>query len=245
MNRIVNFAHRGASAVCPENTMVAFRRSLELGATGIETDVQMTKDGQLVLIHDEELERTTTGSGYVKDKTLEELLRLDAGSWFGKDFGGETLPTLQDLLQLIQGQDIILNIELKNGVFLYPGMEEKVIAAIRAFNMSQQIVLSSFNHYSLAYCKSIAPEIRTGILYMEGLYRPWDYAAILGANALHAYHYAVLPEFVAEAAKHGVDYHPFTVNDPQRMKALIDAGVSGIITDHPDLLAGFLAAKGV
>ncbi|KGE19113.1 glycerophosphodiester phosphodiesterase [Paenibacillus wynnii] len=245
MNRIVNFAHRGASAVCPENTMVAFRRGLELGATGIETDVQMTNDGKLVLIHDEKLERTTTGTGYVKDHTLEELQKLDAGSWFGRDFGGETLPTLEDLLQLLQGQDIILNIELKNGVFLYPGMEEKVIEAVKAFNMSEQVLLSSFNHYSLAYCKRLAPEIRTGILYMEGLYRPWDYAATIGATALHAYHYAVIPEFVSEAAEHGVDYHPFTVNDPERMKVLLEAGVSGIITDYPDVLAKLLAAKGV
>lgn len=245
MNRLVNFAHRGASAECPENTMAAFRRSLELGATGIETDVQMTKDGQLVLIHDEALDRTTNGTGYVKDSTLEQLRSLDAGSWFEKNFAGEPLPTLEELLQLLQGQDIVLNIELKNSIVLYPGMEEKVIAAIRSFDMSHQVVLSSFNHYSLAYCKQLAPEIRTGILYMEGLYRPWDYAASLGATALHAHHYAVLPEFVAEAAAYGMDYHPFTVNDPRQMTALIDAGVSGIITDYPDVLAGLLAAKGV
>lgn len=245
MNSIINFAHRGASAVCPENTMAAFRKSLELGATGIETDVQMTKDGGLVLIHDETLNRTTTGSGYVKDKTLGEILELDAGSWFGAKFSGEQIPTLEDLLDLLQEQDTILNIELKNGVFLYPGMEEKVIAAVREFNMSDRVIFSSFNHYSLAYCKSLAPDIKTGILYMEGLYRPWDYAATLGANALHANHYAVLPDFVAEATKHGIAYHPFTVNDPARMAYLIEAGVSGIITDYPDVLAELLAAKGV
>ncbi|OMD74890.1 MULTISPECIES: glycerophosphodiester phosphodiesterase [Paenibacillus] len=245
MNNIINFAHRGASAVCPENTMVAFRKGLELGATGIETDVQMTKDGGLVLIHDETLNRTTSGTGYVKDHTLAELLEVDAGSWFGPEFKDERLPLLEDLLDLLQGRDTILNIELKNGTFLYPGMEEKVIAAVRDFKMSDRVIFSSFNHYSLAYCQSLAPEIRTGILYGEGLYRPWDYAATLGATALHAYHFAVLPEFVEEAAKHGVAYHPWTVNDPERMKYLIEAGVSGIITDHPDLLAGLLADKGV
>jgi len=140
---------------------------------------------------------------------------VDAGSWFGAEFTGEHIPTLEDLLDLLQERDTILNIELKNGIFLYPGMEEKVIAAVREFNMSDRVIFSSFNHYSLAYCKSLAPDIRTGILYMEGLYRPWDYAATLGANALHANHYAVLPEFVAEAAKHGITYHPFTVNDSQ------------------------------
>lgn len=244
MNNIINFAHRGASAVCPENTMAAFRKSLTLGATGIETDVQMTKDGGLVLIHDEELNRTTDGTGYIKDKTLQEVLEVDAGSWLGAEFKGEKIPTLEDLLDLLQGRDTILNIELKNGLFLYPGMEEKVIATVRDFHMSERVILSSFNHYSLAYCKSIAPDILTGILYGEGLYRPWDYAASLKADALHATHYAVLPEFVAEATKHGIDYHPFTVNDPERMKYLIAAGVAGIITDYPDLLAELLAAQG-
>jgi glycerophosphoryl diester phosphodiesterase len=243
MNNIINFAHRGASAVCPENTMAAFRKGLELGATGIETDVQMTKDGGLVIIHDETLNRTTSGTGYVKDKTIREILDLDAGSWFGPEFKGEHLPLLEDLLDLLQGRDTILNIELKNGTFLYPGMEEKVIAAVRDFNMSDRVVISSFNHYSLAYCHSLAPEIKTGILYVEGLYRPWDYAATLGATALHANHSSVLPEFVAEATKHGIACHPWTVNDPARMKDLVEAGVSGIITDHPDLLAEILAAR--
>ncbi|MDH6374403.1 glycerophosphoryl diester phosphodiesterase [Paenibacillus sp. PastF-3] len=241
MKNIINFAHRGASAVCPENTMAAFRKGLELGATGIETDVQMTKDGGLVLIHDETLNRTTNGTGYVKDKTLAEILEVDAGSWFSPEFKGEKLPLLEDLLDLLQGRDTVLNIEFKNGTFFYPGMEEKVIAAVREFKMSDRVIFSSFNHYSLAHSKTIAPEIRTGILYGEGLYRPWDYAATIGANALHAYHQAVLPEFVEEAAKHGIAYHPWTVNDPERMKALIDSGVSGIITDHPDVLAGLLA----
>jgi glycerophosphoryl diester phosphodiesterase len=245
MNSIINFAHRGASAVCPENTMAAFRKSLELGATGIETDVQLSSDGGLVLIHDESLNRTAGAEGYVKDKTLSQLLELDAGSWFGPEFKDERLPVLEELLDLLQERDTVLNIELKNGVFRYPGMEEKVIAAVREYGMCERVVLSSFNHYSLAHCKSLAPEIRTGILYGEGLYRPWDYAASLHADALHADHNAVLPEFVAEASAHGVAYHPWTVNNPERMKALIDAGVAGIITDYPDVLSGLLAARGV
>ncbi|MGF7048285.1 glycerophosphoryl diester phosphodiesterase [Paenibacillus sp. DS2015] len=244
MKKIINFAHRGASAVCPENTMASFIKSLDLGATGIETDVQMTKDGQLVLIHDEAINRTTHGQGWVKDMTLEEISAQDAGSWFGDSFKGERIPTLAELLELLRERDTILNIELKNGIFMYPGMEDKVVNLVREFGMAERVVFSSFNHYSLVYCKSIAPEIRTGILYMEGLYRPWDYAASVGADALHAIHFAVLPEFVAEAAEHGKDYHPFTVNDPDRMKALIEAGVSGIITDYPDQLAKLLANRG-
>lgn len=242
--KIINFAHRGASAVCPENTMASFTKSLELGATGIETDVQMTKDGQLVLIHDEAINRTTAGEGFVKDMISEEISAQDAGSWFGESFKGEHIPTLGELLELLRERDTILNIELKNGIFMYPGMEEKVINLVRQYGMAERVVLSSFNHYSLVHCKSIAPEIRTGILYMEGLYRPWDYASSIGADALHANHFAVLPEFIAEAAEHGKDYHPFTVNAPDRMKALIEAGVSGIITDYPDKLAELLDNRG-
>jgi glycerophosphoryl diester phosphodiesterase len=244
MKKIINFAHRGASAVCPENTMTSFIQALEFGATGIETDVQMTMDGQLILIHDEAINRTTSGKGFVKDMTLEEISDQDAGSWFGESFKGEHIPTLEELLALLRERDTILNIELKNGVFMYPGMEEKVIHLVRKCGMAERVVLSSFNHYSLVYCKSIAPEIKTGILYMEGLYRPWDYATSVGADALHANHFAVLPEFVAEATEHGKDYHPFTVNAPDRMKALIEAGVSGIITDYPDKLAELLANRG-
>jgi len=237
LKTVLNIAHRGASGYCPENTMAAFRRGIELGAIAIETDVQMTSDGHLVLIHDEQLERTTGSPKLVKDVTLEELRRLDAGAWFDPAFAGESVPTLDELLELAAPRGLQVNLELKNGVILYPGLEEAVIATVRRFGMESRVIISSFNHYSLVKCKQIAPEIRTGILYMEGLYEPWAYAARIGADALHAYHYAVIPEWVAEAAQHGVSYHPFTVNDPGEMRRLLDAGVSGIITDYPDILA--------
>lgn len=245
MTSIINFAHRGASAACPENTMAAFEKALALGATGIETDVQMTKDGKLVLIHDETLKRTTGAEGLVKDYTYAELSGLDAGSWFGEAFRGEKLPLLDELLELTSSTGTVVNIELKNGVVPYAGLEQQVIETVHRFKMSGQVVISSFNHFSLAACKQIDAEIRTGILYMEGLYNPWDYAQTVKADALHAYRLAVRPEWVAEARAHGIVYHPFTVNSEEEMKALIDAGVAGIITDHPDVLAGLLQAKGV
>lgn len=244
MTQIINFAHRGASAVCPENTMAAFRKALELGATGIETDVQMTKDGKLVLIHDESVKRTTNGQGLVKDYTLEEIQQLDAGFWFHEQFRGEHLPSLEELLQLTKERETIVNIELKNGIIQYPELEEKVIAMVRSFGMEDRIVISSFNHYSLVKCKSIASEIRTGILYMEGLYQAWEYAKTARADALHANKYAVLPEWVEEAKASGIVYHPFTVNDPEEMKRLIAAKVAGIITDYPDRLHQLLQTEG-
>ncbi|USB34038.1 glycerophosphodiester phosphodiesterase [Paenibacillus sp. YPG26] len=241
---VINFAHRGAAGHCPENTMVSFLRSIELGATGIETDVQMTRDGHLVLIHDETLQRTAGSPEWVKDLTLAQLKQKEAGAWFHEDYRGEAIPTLAELLELARDQDIIVNLELKNGIVQYPDIEMKVIEEIRRFGLSGRTIISSFNHYSLALCKKLAPDIHTGILYMEGLFEPWKYAAGIGANALHAFKYAVTPELAAEAARHGMPYHPFTVNDPEEMRSLIQAGVSGIITDYPDRLAELLASLG-
>ncbi|MFC4812560.1 glycerophosphodiester phosphodiesterase [Paenibacillus sp. GCM10023250] len=238
MKTVLNIAHRGASAYCPENTMAAFRRAIELGATGIETDVQMTSDGQLVLIHDESLQRTAGSPGHVKDVTLEEAKGLDAGSWFGPSFAGERIPTLRELLELVKPhEDVHVNIELKNSIVPYPGLEEAVIEEVRLQGLSERIIISSFNHYSLVHCKALAPEVRTGVLYVEGLFEPWDYAARIGASALHAHHLAVLPEWTARAAERGIVYNPWTVNEPAEMKRLIAAGVASIITDYPDRLA--------
>lgn len=119
-------------------------------------------------------------------------------------------------------------------------MEEKVIQAIRDWNLEQQVVLSSFNHASLVRCKRLAPEIRTALLYMEKLYRPYDYAAKLEASGLHPYKLAVTQEEVASALAHGIVTYPFTVNDPAEMQAMIDMGVQGIITDVPDVLASLI-----
>lgn len=240
---IINYAHRGASAYCPENTMAAFSKAIELGATGIETDVQLTADDQLVLIHDESLLRTTGIDKYVKDVTLAEIQQLDAGSWFNQSFKGEKIPTLDELMQLVKKHQIKLNIEIKSGVVLYPDIEKKVIEKIYEYELQHDVIISNFNHYSLALCKQIDASIPIGILYMEGLYRPWDYAASLQAEALHAPRYAVTPEWVQEAKQHGIIYNVWTVNNEEEMKALVASGVAGIITDYPDRLHQILIGK--
>ncbi|MFX3636104.1 MAG: glycerophosphodiester phosphodiesterase [Candidatus Pristimantibacillus sp.] len=240
MTKLINYAHRGASGYCPENTMAAFTKSITLGATGIETDVQMTKDGRLVLIHDEMLTRTTGMNAAVASLDYAELSQLDAGSWYSPEFSEERIPTLDDLLELGKNNNTILNLELKNGFVRYQGMEQKIIDRVRAYDLSDRVILSSFNHYSLFECKQLAPDIATGVLYMEGLYQPWEYAKSLRANALHPAHYAVLPEWVAAASEQGIDYNPFTVNETEQMNRMIQAGVAGIITDYPDRLAALL-----
>ncbi len=236
MNSVINYAHRGASGHCPENTMVAFRRGLELGATGIETDVQMSKDGALVLIHDESVQRTTGQHGEISQLHSDEIRRLDAGSWYSQEFAGECIPTLDELLDWAASTELTLNLELKNNIEPYTGMEEKVIEAVRARGLEERTIISSFNHYSLVTCKRIAPEIRTGILYVENLVDPWNYARNIGAEALHPYHLTMESFIVRHANAAGIMSNPFTINDPERMQQLIDMGCAGIITDYPDRL---------
>jgi glycerophosphoryl diester phosphodiesterase len=240
MAQVINFAHRGASAYCPENTMAAFEKALELGATGIETDIQMTKDGQLLLIHDESLARTTGVNQFVKDLSLEEIKDKDAGSWFHPDFKNERIPTLEELLDLVKHTDTIINLELKSGMILYPGIEKMVVETVRKYEMEERVIISSFNHYSLVEVKQIAPEMKTAVLYSEALYEPWHYAKQLGASSLHPFYPAARPEFVAEAKNYGIDYNPYTVNETGDMEVLIAAGVNGIITNYPDRLASLI-----
>jgi len=241
---MINYAHRGASAYRPENTMVSFLHAIELGANGIETDVQLTSDGELVLIHDESLLRTTGINKLVKDVTFAELQQYDAGSWYSPQYANERVPTLDQLLLLAVEHQLMLNIEIKSGIIVYPGIEKKIIDKVNAYGLKDKVIISSFNHYSLAICKQVDSTITTGILYMEGLYRPWDYASSLDAKALHAPHYAVNKELVDEASMDSKLYNVWTVNDEQQMKLFIDLGVAGIITDYPDRLHRILLERG-
>lgn len=233
---IVNYAHRGASGYFPENTIISFENAVELGCTGIETDVQMTSDGVLVLIHDEMVNRTTNGTGLIKDFNYKELRKLDAGSWFDKEYKNELIPTAEELLIFANEKNILINFELKTGIVLYPRIEENLIEMIYKYNMQSNVILSSFNHYSMFHCKEISKEIKTGLLYMEGLYEPEVYCKHVGADALHPNFYAIDKEIIANAKKAGILINPFTVNEEAVMKNLVAAGVDGIITNYPDKL---------
>lgn len=232
----INYAHRGASGYYPENTMLAFEKAIEMGCTGIETDVQMTRDGVLVLIHDEMVNRTTNGVGLVKDFTYEQLIKFDAGTWFQEGFVGCRIPRLDELIHLIKNTDIILNIEIKTGVIEYPDIEEKIIENIYKHELQKRVILSSFNHYSMVKCKEISKEIKTGLLFMEGLYKPYDYVKYVGADAMHPYFYAVRKEIIKEAKEEGIEINTFTVNDKNYMKYFFELDLDGIITNYPDKL---------
>ena len=237
-------AHRGASRQAPENTMAAFTRALELGAGGIELDVHLSADGHLVVTHDEQVDRTSDGKGLIRDKTLQQLKDLDFGSWFSEHFKGEKIPTLEEVLDLVRDWNGLLNIEIKNGPVFYPGIEKAVSDAVAQYKLANRTIISSFNHYSLVEIRKLNPEIKTAPLYMAGLYEPWQYARSLGACAIHPLFYNIVPEVMKGCKLNGIMVNPFTVDQPEYIKAMAAAGVDGIITNVPDIALSIIGEMG-
>lgn len=228
------YAHRGSKGTHPENTLVAFQDALQLGVDGLEFDVHLTKDHELVIIHDETVDRTTNGSGYIKDMTLKEIKKLDAGSKFSKEFKGEPIPTLQEVLELAKNYpNVCLNIEIKTDYVQYEGIEEKIVEVLQKTNVPNKIIFSSFNHYSLVKVKKLVPHIETAILFFEGLYEPWSYARNIGASALHMYEPIALSPLVEMAHEVPFPVRIFTVNKKERMKNFMERKVDAIMTDFP------------
>ncbi|ASS76152.1 hypothetical protein CIG75_15185 [Tumebacillus algifaecis] len=233
-HKVLNLAHRGASGYAPENTMAAFRIAKEIGADGFEFDVQLSKDGVPVIIHDEALVRTTGAKGYVIEHTSDELARLDAGVWYGQDFQGQRIPTLEQVLQTYG--DLYLNVELKNSYHEMPGLEEKVIELIRNYGVEQNVLISSFHHKSMQTLHRLAPDLKTGLLYDCVLVDAVTYAKRLGASALHPFYGTVKADLLREAKAAGVQVNVWTVNDEEQMRLCAEAGVDAIITNDPQLL---------
>lgn len=227
-------AHRGASGLYPENTILAFEKAAEMGADAIETDVHLSKDGKLVICHDESVLRTTGFDGLVCEMTYSELSKLDAG--FLKGHPGQRLPLLEDLLRIAAENDIGVNIELKNNVFAYAGMEEKVIAALYDYGLEKRCILSSFNHRSMHRAKEIDPKIPVGLLYSCDLYEAQQYAKSCGADALHPQYASVNAGMVQRAQEAGVAVNVWTVNTCKVIDDMLFAGVDNIITNYPDLV---------
>ncbi len=224
--------HRGAMGSAPENTLPSFKKAIEASADGVEFDVQLSADGVPVVIHDEKIDRTTDGEGPVNTLSASELEKLDAGSFFSSEFVDTKLPLLKDVLEVIQNMDII-NLELKNGNVRYEGMEEKVIKLTKEFGIFHKTIFSSFNHYSIKKIKDLEPEAKTGVLYMAGIYQPWEYAEKLGAEAIHPFYPAVVPDIVGECHKRDMAVNVFGVNEDEIIRKLLMMNVDAIITDYP------------
>lgn len=227
------FAHRGYSAKFPENTMKAFKEAEKAGADGIELDVQFTKDGEIVVIHDEKVDRTTNGNGKVRDFTFEELRKLDASYKNKTLLKKEPIPSLREVLVWLQTNDLLCNIELKSNLDTFMKIEQPVISMIREYGLSERIFISSFNHYSLVYCYRIAPEIEIAPLYAEGLYMPWVYAESIRAKGMHPNHLVAPNEIVKAALDYGIKVRPYTVNKEKDMRRFFEIGCTAFITDDP------------
>ena len=223
--------HRGVPGAAPENTLAGFQEAVRLGADGIELDVHLSSDGEIVVIHDERLERTTDGTGLVAEKSLGELEELNAAAKFGRGFEAQKIPTLDRVFDVVGDACRLINIEIKSGVVLYPRIEEKLVELVRRRGVQRKVIFSSFNHYSLVALKKLAPEMSIGLLYVGALVDPWHYALRIGAEALHPVHYTVFREFVAGAHAAGVQVNPWTCDSPGDIHRVLAAGVDALITN--------------
>jgi len=232
-------AHRGASGHAPENTLAAFKRAVALGAGFIETDLHLSRDAHFVAIHDDRVNRTTNGQGKVHDLTLTELRRLDAGAWFGSEFIGERIPTLEEILEFAKKNDVVFYLELKpTGAW---GGEHALIGALRETGEIARTVVISFDAGIISSLRKIEPTLMTGLLFDGQIDRPLDRAVEIGARQLAVRGDLVTPAVIAEARKRDLQVVCWTVNQPAHMRMLIEAGVDGIMSDYPDRL---VAARG-
>ncbi|MBW3111580.1 glycerophosphodiester phosphodiesterase [Bacillus sp. MCCB 382] len=236
------FAHRGVSGEAPENTLAAFKAAAESGAHGIELDVQLTKDGQIVVIHDETIDRTTNGTGYVKDLTWEQLRTYDAGSWFHPSFKGESIPSLEEVLDVVTAHhdSMIINIELKNDLIDYPQLEEKVLELLKEKGMKEQTIISSFNSASLKKVRELDPDIETGFLF-EGIpANILDRIKPLQVNALHCDLSFAQSPTGRNVMDMGMPLRVFTINTVEEFQLVKKAGVEVVMSDYPGLFLDYL-----
>ncbi len=230
------FAHRGVSAHFPENTKAAFYAASKLPIAGIELDVHVTADGELVVIHDETIDRTSNGSGYVKDFTLQQLRAYDYGSWFAAQFQGESIPTLGEVLELFVATHHRINIELKTDVFPYEGIEALVLKEIATHQMTERVIISSFNHESLQTVYQMAPYIETAALFAEVLVDFTTYTATIPANAIHVSLPTAFRKPIATALEKEATVRVYTVNDVKYAQQLQQLGIQALFTDDPEAI---------
>ena len=230
----LNFGHRGFSGNYPENTLLAFSKAIEAGCDGIELDVHLTKDGEVVVIHDETVDRTTDGTGFVADYTLKELKSFDASFKFKGQYGINPIPTLREYFDLVKDTKIITNIELKTGINTYPGIEKKTLEIIDEYGLRDRIIISSFNHYSVLRMKELAPDMEYGFLTESWIVDFADYTKKLDCEYVHPIFKAVTDEFAAECKAAGIGINTWTVNEESDIRRLIGLDVHAVIGNYPD-----------
>jgi glycerophosphoryl diester phosphodiesterase len=234
-------AHRGASAYYPENTLASFEDAILMDADMVELDVQLTKDGEVVVFHDEKISRCTNGRGRIADHTLMKLKALDAGSWFNKKFHGTKIPTLTEVLSLCRDK-IAVNIEIKTEAVtdaVGGGIEELSLNIAEQSGMSGHIVFSSFDPRAIKHLKDIDSSTAVAVLFERGYYGsalPSEIIESLGADAFNCSLNELSDKWLSNLKLNNIPLNIYTVNDESNMRLLIKMGVSGIFTNNPDIL---------
>ena len=231
------FAHRGASAYAPENTLAAFEQALIQGADGIELDAKLSADGHVVVIHDATLDRTTGVHGRVKDLSLADLQALNAGSFFSNNFSTETIPALEEVFESF-GKELFINVELTNYNTPRDHLVETVCMLVKKFNLQKRVMFSSFYDLNLSKARSYLPEVPCGLLAYPNLLGAWarSFGFAFGKyTALHPYLKDVTPQQVQRVHRLKGRVHVWTVNLEADMRCLFDWGVDAIFTDDPQL----------
>ncbi|MGM0838469.1 MAG: glycerophosphodiester phosphodiesterase [Bacillota bacterium] len=228
-------AHRGASSSCPENTMAAFRKALDLSVDMLELDIQLTKDGEVVIYHDFYLEKRTNGHGFLRDYTLAELKKLDAGSWFSPEFAGETIPTLEEVLAWSKDK-IWLSIELKQLEVFNEPLAKKTVELIKSYKMEDQVQIMSFNHQSLVEARKSSRKIITNVISASRMINPIQYLNSVEAQVLNVPIIHLSPSLIKELHEAGFYVHGSMSDDIDVFRRLLEWGADAMDTNTPDLM---------
>jgi glycerophosphoryl diester phosphodiesterase len=229
------FGHRGSCANAPENTLPSFELAVRHKADAIELDAKLSKDGVVMVIHDQTVDRTTTGSGKVKELTLEELKKLDAGSFFGNEFAGSTIPTLDEVFESV-GRKVIVNVELTNYKSRHDGLVEKVVEVVRDHHMEERVLFSSFFPGNLEKAQALLPQVPAALLCLPGvmgLLSRSRFSRHYSPKIIHPYLSDTNQRYVNREHKAGRRVHVWTVNTEDDLKHMFNFGVDGIFTDDP------------
>ena len=235
---LLNFAHRGSLSEAPENTLPAIKKAVEHNAKGIEIDIQLSKDGHIIIIHDHTFSRFNRNAGRVNGYTLEEIKQIDVGSSFSDAFSGITLATLDEVLTVVP-EHILLNIEIKNIPVIYDGIEKRLVECLEKNNRKQNIIISSFDHTALEKLQKLAPDIPIGMLFHYPIIKPWEYAknSKLEVTSIHPNAVFLDKEFIEECHAQGYKVYPYTVNKFVEYNQFVAWGVDGVFSNNPKIFA--------
>ena len=234
MASFIKIAHRGSSGSYPENTRVAFEKAIEARVDMIEMDCQLSKDGHVVVFHDERLGRTAGAKGLVKGKSLKQLKKLEVGGWFKKSFKDGKILTLEEVMEIVTGK-VDLNLDIKYIPHGSLGIEIKILFILSHYDYLERSILSSFDYRLLRRVRELAPDARIGVLYGQGgKENPFQTARNLRAHSIQVQKELVTPDLLEKSRQFGLNTFVWTVNEVAEMEKFLLLGVDGIMSDFPE-----------